>query len=106
VRNLFQGIPEKIEKEISDLLLDKPGLCIRRIVSQGQTTDWLCQDTDEWVVLLKGAAKLLFKEGNREVEMGPGDHVLLPAGCCHRVAWTDPAQKTVWLAVHEKNDEG
>jgi cupin 2 domain-containing protein len=32
--------------------------------------------------------------------MEPGDHVHIPAHRRHRVEWTDPAQATVWLAVH------
>jgi cupin 2 domain-containing protein len=32
--------------------------------------------------------------------MGPGDWLEIPARCRHRVAWTDPNQETVWLAVH------
>ena len=34
------------------------------------------------------------------VEMRPGDHIHLPPRQRHRVEWTDPAQDTVWLAVH------
>ncbi|MBJ7252961.1 MAG: cupin, partial [Acetobacteraceae bacterium] len=33
-------------------------------------------------------------------ELKPGDWALLPALCRHRVAWTDPAVETLWLAVH------
>ncbi len=32
--------------------------------------------------------------------MRPGDYVLIPARKRHRVEWTDPGQKTVWLALH------
>ena len=98
--DLFDNIPKHIEKEIFEALVKQPGLSIQRILTQGQTTDWLKQDTDELVVLLAGSAKLLFEEGNREVKMKPGDYVQIPAGCWHRVSWTDPGQKSVWLAVH------
>mgnify|MGYP003419902423 CR=1 FL=1 len=30
----------------------------------------------------------------------PGDWLQIPARQRHRVTWTDPAQDTVWLAVH------
>ena len=100
--NLFDGIPARLEKEIFEALVERPGLSIQRILTRGQTTDWLRQDADEWVVLLLGAAKLLFEEGGREVSMKPGDYMRIPAGYRHRVSWTDPAQKTVWLAVHYK----
>jgi cupin 2 domain-containing protein len=32
--------------------------------------------------------------------MRPGDHVQIPAHRRHRVAWTDPEQLTVWVAIH------
>ena len=36
----------------------------------------------------------------RRDELKPGDYVHIPAHARHRVAWTDAAQPTVWLAVH------
>ena len=36
------------------------------------------------------------------IRMEPGDHVHIPAHRRHRVEWTDPAQATVWLAVHHR----
>ena len=58
------------------------------------------------MVLLSGAAGLLF-EGEDEVrELHPGDYVLIPAHCRHRVAWTDPIEKTVWLALHFRAGKG
>jgi cupin 2 domain-containing protein len=32
--------------------------------------------------------------------LSSGDHLLIAAGVRHKVAWTDPDQPTVWLAVH------
>jgi cupin 2 domain-containing protein len=34
------------------------------------------------------------------VAMKPGDYLDIPAHRRHRVEWTDPAQPTVWLAIH------
>jgi cupin 2 domain-containing protein len=99
---LFDRIPRKLRREISQTLFQRPGLSIHRIVSQGQTTDWLTQDFDEWVVLLSGAARLLFEKEGRARSMKPGDYIHIPAGCRHRVTWTDPAKKSVWLAVHDE----
>ena len=45
--NFFDKIPQHIEKEIFEVLVEQPGLIIQRILTQGQTTDWLVQDTDE-----------------------------------------------------------
>ena len=53
------------------------------------------QDHDEWVVLLAGRAKLVV-DGS-EVELEPGDWLLLPAGCPHTLLETQPG--TSWLAL-------
>ena len=100
--NLFKKVPGRIKKEICEVLVKRSGLSIKRILTQGQTTDWLKQDTNEWVVLLAGSAKLLFEDGARQVSMKPGDYVQIPAGRRHRVSWTHPWQKSVWLAIHYK----
>jgi cupin 2 domain-containing protein len=101
--NLFTGIPETIPQEIIEILLKTPAFHLERIVSAGQATppgQWYDQETHEWVLLLSGAAGLLF-EGDAEVrELRPGDYLLIPAHCRHRVEWTDPRQNTVWLALH------
>jgi len=100
--NLLRDLPLKRDEEQFALLLSRPGVRIERIVSTGQSTppgDWLEQDWDEWVLLLGGAAGLRI-EGAGELRMEPGDCQLIPAGARHRVEWTDPAQPTVWLAIH------
>jgi cupin 2 domain-containing protein len=100
--NLLRNVPAALEEEQFTLLLSRPGARIERIVSTGQSTppgEWLEQGWDEWVLLLSGAAGLLV-EGDGEFRMEPGDCRLIPAGTRHRVAWTDPAGPTVWLAVH------
>jgi len=58
---------------------------------------WYDQDQHEWVVVLKGAARLRFED--ETVEMRPGDFVNIPAHKKHRVEWTTPDEPTVWLAV-------
>lgn len=101
--NLFTGIPEIIPEEIIEILLKAPDFRIERIVSAGQATatgEWYDQETHEWVVLLSGTAGLLV-EGEAQVRvLRPGDYLLIPAHCRHRVEWTDPEQQTVWLAFH------
>ncbi len=103
IKNLFAGIPEKIPTEISEILLKTPAFRLERIVSAGQATpevQWYDQETHEWVVLLTGAAGLLFEDEEEARVLRPGDYLLIPAHCRHRVAWTDPTRQTVWLALH------
>ena len=79
------------------------GARVERIASHAHADPpgrWYDQAGDEFVLLLAGAARLGFADG-AEHALAPGDWVVLPAGCRHRVAWTDPAAETLWLAVHQ-----
>ena len=64
---------------------------------------WYDQPGPEFVLLLAGAARLGFADGT-ERALAPGDWAVIPARCRHRVAWTDPAAQTLWLAVHLPGD--
>jgi len=76
------------------------GARVERIASRAVTDgDWYEQAWPEFVLLVEGSASLEFVDGSRR-ELKPGDWALLPAQCRHRVAWTDPAGETLWLAVH------
>ena len=83
-------------------LLDADGLRIERIVSRGHASPegfWYQQVWDEWVLLLKGRARLRF-ERQDPFDLAVGSFAHIPSGTRHRVDWTDPAELTVWLAVH------
>ena len=99
--NLLTNLPADLPEEIFTTLLQAPGVRIERIVSYGhQSPDgfWYDEPTNEWVLVLQGAAKIEFEDGT--VEMGPGDFIDIPAHKKHRVAWTTPDEHTIWLAVH------
>ena len=103
IGNLLADLPSPGPDELFEAILHRPGLRIERIVSSGQATplgEWYDQAWDEWVLLLAGSAGLLLEGEHLPRILVPGDHLLLPARCRHRVAWTDPAVQTVWLAVH------
>jgi len=98
--NLFDDIPGDFPEELIQTILDKSNVRIERIVSHGHASPdrfWYDQVQHEFVVLLKGAARLRFE--NEVVELRPGSFVDIPAHRRHRVEWTDPQQATVWLAV-------
>jgi cupin 2 domain-containing protein len=100
--NVFKNIPVDLPEEQFESLVRNENFHIERIVSKGHTSPeqgWYDQDGDEWVLVLKGAARLAFEDG-RELRLGTGDHISIPAHVKHRVAWTDPDRETVWLAVH------
>ncbi len=103
ITNLFATRLESKRQEISETILEADRFRLERIISTGQATpagEWYDQERNEWVALLSGRAGLLF-EGEREPRvMKPGDHLVIPARCRHRVEWTDPDHETVWLALH------
>lgn len=106
--NLFDEIPESIPHEVFQTLLDAPRVRIERILSRGHASPegfWYDQDESEWVVLLKGAARLRF-EGEEPIELRPGSFVAIPAHRRHRVEWTDPDGPTIWLAIHHRPETG
>jgi cupin 2 domain-containing protein len=102
--NLFGDLPQQLPKELVTTLLDASGVRIERIVSHGHASPpgfWYDQDRHEWVMVLKGAARLHFED--EIVEMKPGDFVNIPAHKKHRVEWTTPDEPTIWLAVFYGN---
>jgi predicted metal-dependent hydrolase len=101
--NLFKDTAVCSRNEFFETIVSYAGVKLERIVSLGQSTpagEWLKQDLNEWVLVLSGRARLSFSDFTSEVTLDPGDHIMIPAGCSHRVEWTDPAGKTVWLALH------
>lgn len=103
IHNLFDSIPDTLREELFQTLAESGNARIERIISDGHATpsgEWYDQGWDEWVLLVSGGATLLFDDGARSMVLKPGDHVMIPAGCRHRVERTDPGQKTIWLAVH------
>lgn len=100
--NLFADIPAALPDELFRTLLGTSGFRVERIVSHGHRSPdgfWYDQATDEWVLVVSGAATLRF-EGQEPIKMVAGSHVHIPAHRRHRVDWTDPARPTVWLAIH------
>lgn len=102
VDNLLAKLPAAKRAEAFTELLARPGIRVERIVSHGQATpeaEPMVQESDEWVLLLEGAAGLRIEDSD-EVRLGPGDHVWIASGQRHWVTWTAKDRATVWLAVH------
>ncbi len=99
--NIFSLLPQQLNKEIFDVLLQDKKIRIERIVSTGQTspeTGWYDQSENEWVIVLKGEAVVVFED--KEITMSVGSYINIPAHTKHKVSWTHPKLETIWLAVH------
>jgi cupin 2 domain-containing protein len=106
IANLFTDLPANLPDEFFSTLLDAANIRIERIVSHGHASPegfWYDQDENEWVIVLKGAARLRFDD--ETVEMKPGDFVNIPAHRKHRVEWTTPDEPTIWLAVFYRSEK-
>jgi cupin 2 domain-containing protein len=100
ISNIFDDLPQHLPREVVQTLIRAADVRIERIISHGQVSPanfWYNQPQHEWVIVLKGAARLQFEAGI--VDMKAGDFINIPAFKKHRVDWTTPDEPTVWLGV-------
>lgn len=105
--NIFDEQPEHLPKELVQILVRAKNVCIERIVSHGHASPadfWYDQPEHEWVIVLKGAARLRFEDCI--IDMKVGDFINIPAFKKHRVDWTTPDEPTVWLGVRYGGVDG
>jgi cupin 2 domain-containing protein len=102
--NLLESLPDPAAGEAVDPIASGRDVRVERIVSRGHRSPdgfWYDQDEAEWVLLLRGSARLALADG-RTVDLVPGTWAHLEAHERHRVEWTDPDRDTVWLAVFHR----
>jgi len=103
VKNLLFDFLTNLPDELVEVLDENQHVRIERIVSNGHASPdgfWYDQERNEWVTVLRGAARLRFEGEEKPLVMGPGDFVNIPAHKKHRVDWTTPDEPTVWLSIH------
>ncbi len=101
-QNIFKPVPEVLKEELIEKIAAGENVRIERIVSRGHSSPegfYYDQEENEWVILLKGEAKLTFENTEEPLHLKPGDYVNIPSHKRHRVEWTPPDADTVWLAV-------
>lgn len=104
-QNLFSDIPKHLSAEFFQTIISSAEISIERIVSKGHKSErdfWYDQDLNEWVLLVKGAARLEFAD--RTLHLQPGDYVNILAHEKHRVDWTTPNEETIWLAIFYRSN--
>lgn len=101
-KNIFKNIPQTLPEELFETIIKNDHVHIERIVSYGQVTadeQWYEQEKNEWVLLVKGAARIQFSDGGL-MHLEAGDYINIAAHTKHRVEWTQENSETIWLAIH------
>lgn len=102
VFKLFAGLEAEPGNEANEVLLRADGIRLERIVSNRAISPpgfWYDQEEAEWVMVLRGSARIVIAGEFEDRLLKPGDAIYLPARCRHRIAWTSPEEPTVWLAL-------
>ena len=101
-QNIYCAIPASSNKEIFEELFKTNNVTIERIISAGHRSPesgWYDQESNEWVLVLKGSATLAFEDQN-SIDLNEGDYINIPSHTKHIVTWTAPDRETIWLAIH------
>ncbi|GMN89684.1 cupin domain-containing protein [Francisella sciaenopsi] len=97
--NLLDVTPNTSNEEIFIDILKNDNIHIEKIISCGQVTpinEPYIQSHDEWVVVLKGRAKL--RLDNNDYILDEGEYLFIPKNTKHWVTYTE--NTTIWLALH------
>jgi len=73
--------------------------CIHSCLASSAEGFWYDQPELEWVVVLRGSARLQFADEAQVRDLCVGDSLLITPRRRHRVVATDPAPGTLWLAL-------
>ena len=98
MKNIFliDKLPD-VDKELFETLFNKKGIKIKKIVSNTlKTPQTFNQKEDEFVVLLKGCAKI---EINGDIKkLKSGDFLFIPKNTPHTLLKTKKV--AIWLAIY------
>lgn len=97
--NLFADIPEQLDSERFQTLLQCHNILIERIISPPATrSEPFLQSQDEWIAVLQGWA--VIESGGQTVTLNSGDTLFIPSNTPHQVMDTSTTPLCIWLAVH------
>lgn len=97
IGNLFTDSQPPAQGERFETLLQQRNLQVERILSSGlqEAVDYV-QEQDEWVLLVRGEARLNL--AGERIDLVAGDYLLISARVTHRVEFASAG--ALWLAVH------
>lgn len=87
--------------ELEETIYENGYIKIIRIVSSGETTDFMESPMNEHVFLIQGKARINF-ENDKEIEMSTGDYILIEKNTRHRVSYTSSEPHCLWHCIYEK----
>ena len=95
--NLYHDSGTPPSGERFDTLLQKKNIEIIRIVSSS-TIDHkvMCQEEDEWFIMIEGSATIMIE--NRRQKLTKGDYCFIEAKQAHQILCV--SEGSIWLAVH------
>ncbi|MEO6693804.1 MAG: cupin [Ignavibacteria bacterium] len=101
--NIF-NIPDQLTGEFEQFLpiISNPNIYIERIISSGHNTpdgQWLEDDRNEWVLLIRGHSEILLENGETKM-LNSGDHIMIGKNKKHRIVKTSKDPDCIWLAVY------
>ena len=105
--NLFNGPCPAAGQERIDLIASGGSWRLERIhscLASSPTGFWYDQSESEWVLVLRGSARLQFEDEDQPRDLCAGDSLLIPPHRRHRLLTTDPDPGTVWLALFWMED--
>lgn len=104
VNNFYTGFTQGQLLENYEILLFGKKFNIDKIISKGYVTpddEWIIEDTNEFVMLLKGKAELVLEDGQK-IKLTEGDYFVIPKNIKHKVTRTSRRPLCYWLTIHYK----
>ncbi len=106
--NIFADLPEQLPEELITTLLEKPGIRVERILSQGHSSApgfWYQQEENEWLLLVQGQAGLRFEKEKQDRQLTAGDTLFINTGVRHRVTWTSEQPPCIWICLFYRDEQ-
>lgn len=100
--NLLRSVAPPPGQELKQIIHEGLHWRLELIISSSASSKdgfWYDQEEHEWILILRGSARINLKKPDVLVDLSVGDHLYLHSHRLHRVERTDPEPGTTWLAL-------
>jgi len=95
--SIFKEVTVPKKGESFKTLLSRKNITIKRIISASSIDqEVMCQEEDEWFIMIEGSATIMI--GDERKELVRGDYCFIEAKIKHQILAVK--EGTIWLAVH------